>query len=71
MPQAAEATRLRDGQSRAPEYGTSAPRTEAPIVETATEARQAVTGHNVRYVLLFGTLGIAVVFAIIYAVFLA
>jgi hypothetical protein len=29
--------------------------TEKPIVRTATEAREGVTGHNVRYVLLFGT----------------
>jgi hypothetical protein len=37
--------------------------TEAPIVKTATEAREGVTGHNVRYVLLFGTLAVIVLFA--------
>jgi len=28
-----------------------------------------VTGHNVRYVLLFGTAGVIVAFALIYALF--
>jgi hypothetical protein len=36
------------------------------IVETSTEARAAVTGHNVRYVLLFGTLAVIVLFIIAY-----
>ena len=37
--------------------------TETPIVRTTTQAREGVTGHNVRYVLLFGTLGVIVIFA--------
>jgi hypothetical protein len=37
--------------------------TETPIVRTATEAREGVTGHNVRYVLLFGTAAVIVIFA--------
>jgi hypothetical protein len=36
------------------------------IVETTTEARAAVTGHNVRYVLLIGTLAVIVLFAVAY-----
>jgi hypothetical protein len=32
----------------------------AQIVETTTEARQGVTGHNVRYVLAFGIGGVVV-----------
>lgn len=36
------------------------------IVETTTEARAGVTGHNVRYVLLIGTLAVIVLFAIAY-----
>jgi hypothetical protein len=36
------------------------------IVETTTEARAAVTGHNVRYVLVIGTLAVIVLFAIAY-----
>jgi len=36
------------------------------IVEKATEARGAVTGHNVRYVLAFGLLGIVVAFRALY-----
>jgi hypothetical protein len=38
------------------------------IVESATEARAGVTGHNVRYVLLIGTLLVIVLFAIAYVV---
>ena len=36
------------------------------IVESATEARAAVTGHNVRYVLLISTLAVIVLFTVIY-----
>jgi len=38
------------------------------ISESTTEARAAVTGHNVRYVLLVGTLAVIVLFAIVYFV---
>jgi hypothetical protein len=34
-----------------------------PEVVTTTEARSGVTGHNVRYVLLFGLGGVIVAFA--------
>jgi hypothetical protein len=34
-----------------------------------TQARQGVTGHNVRYVLGFGVLAIVVVFAVIYLIY--
>ena len=34
-----------------------AARQDEPVVETTTEARAGVTGHNVRYVLLFGLVG--------------
>ena len=37
-----------------------------PVKKTATEARQGVTGHNVRYVLGFGVLAIIVAFAVVY-----
>jgi CHASE3 domain sensor protein len=36
------------------------------IVENTTEARAAVTGHNVRYVLLIGTLAVIVLLAVAY-----
>jgi hypothetical protein len=39
---------------------------EPSVVETPTRARQAVTGHNVRYVLIFGLAGVIVAFVIIY-----
>lgn len=35
------------------------------------QARQAVTGHNVRYVLLFGILGLVVAYLIVVALGLA
>jgi len=36
------------------------------IVESTTEAHAAVTGHNVRYVLLIGTLAVIVLLAVAY-----
>lgn len=39
---------------------------EARKVVSTTEARQGVTGHNVRYVLGFGLVGVIVAFTIIY-----
>jgi hypothetical protein len=39
---------------------------EAPVLNTV-EARQGVTGHNVRYVLLFGLIAVIVAFAAILA----
>jgi len=36
------------------------------IVESTTETRAAVTGHNVRYVLVVSTLAVVVLFAVVY-----
>ena len=36
------------------------------IVESTNDARAGVTGHNVRYVLLIGTLAVIVLFAVAY-----
>lgn len=36
------------------------------IVESTTEARAAVTGHNVRYLLVISTLAVVVLFAVVY-----
>jgi hypothetical protein len=45
-------------------------RPSGQTVETAVEARQGVTGHNVRYVLAFGSTGGAILaFVIIYFLF--
>jgi hypothetical protein len=35
------------------------------VIETTTEARGGVTGHNVRYVLAFGLAGVIIAFLII------
>jgi hypothetical protein len=39
---------------------------DTPVVETTTEARAGVTGHNVRYVLLFGLGGVIVAFILVF-----
>lgn len=52
-----------NARERAPEYGTT------PQTETATEARQGVTGHNVRIVLAVSLTAVVIAFALIYAFF--
>lgn len=42
-----------------------------PVREPATNARQGVTGHNVRYVLAVSTVVVIALFAIIYFIFFA
>jgi hypothetical protein len=43
------------------------PRQDASAPElNTTRARQGVTGHNVRYVLVFGLIGVVIVFALAY-----
>jgi hypothetical protein len=51
-------------RSRAPEYGPT-----QHVIETATEARQGVTGHNVSTVLVVSLVAVVVAFAVIYALF--
>lgn len=41
------------------------------IVETGTEARAGVTGHNVRMVLAASTFGVIVLFAVVFFYFFA
>ena len=55
----------RDNQ-RAPEYGST-----QQVTETATEARQGVTGHNVSTVLVVSLAAIVIAFAATYAIFVA
>ena len=47
-------------------YESNQPNTEGEIVRNTTQARQGVTGHNVRYVLAFGIIGVVIVFALGY-----
>jgi hypothetical protein len=42
---------------------------DRPVVSREVEARQGVTGHNVRYVLGWGLAGVILAFAIIYLLF--
>jgi hypothetical protein len=53
---------------KAPEY-KQAEHVTARDVIPAPEARQGVTGHNVRYVLSFGIAAVVVAFIIVYLVF--
>jgi len=39
------------------------------VVAETDEARQATTGHNVRYVLFFGLLGVVICLAVVLIVF--
>ena len=48
-------------------HSAAAPRTVVPT----QEARQGVTGHNVRYVLAFGLAAVIIAFAIVYVVYFA
>jgi hypothetical protein len=42
--------------------------TEGAEVVNTTRARQGVTGHNVRYVLTFGIVGVVILFALAYLI---
>jgi hypothetical protein len=53
-------------RNRAPEYGAT-----PHVTETVTEARQGVTGHNVRTVLAVSLAAVVIAFAAIYALFFA
>jgi hypothetical protein len=39
---------------------------ETPVVRTTTQAREGVTGHGVRYVLLIGTVAVIIAFAAVW-----
>jgi hypothetical protein len=58
-------TSARHDASRAPEYGAT------PQTDTATEARQAVTGQGNGVVLAISTGAVILAFALIYAFFFA
>jgi hypothetical protein len=51
-------------------YDRNQPGTETSKVLTKTEAREGVTGHNVRYVLGWSLGGALVILAIVYFVFI-
>ena len=53
-------------RNRAPEYGST-----PQVTETATEARQGVTGHGVSTVLVVSTVAVILGFAAVYAFFFA
>ena len=41
------------------------------IVKSATEAREGVTGHNVRYVLIVSLIGVVLAFGVLWLYFFA
>ena len=51
-------------RSRAPEYGST-----PQVTDTATEARQGVTGHNASTVLVVSLVAVIVAFGLIYGFF--
>jgi hypothetical protein len=55
--------------ARAPEYKQADREAAQTATVPAPRARQGVTGHNVRYVLGFGLVGIIVAFIIVYLIF--
>jgi hypothetical protein len=55
--------------TRAPEYKEVDRQAPQTATVPARRARQGVTGHNVRYVLGFGLLGVVVAFLIVYLIF--
>jgi hypothetical protein len=57
--------------ARAPEYKEADRHTAEGQVVPAPRARQAVTGHNVRYVLGFGLAGVVIAFVAVYLIFFA
>jgi hypothetical protein len=42
---------------------------EIPVVRTTTQAREGVTGHGVRYVLMISTAAVVVIFAALWLVY--
>ena len=70
-----QATADWNAADRAPEYppgaGEKVSTSNHPATETATEARQAVTGHNVNVVLAISLGAVIVAFALIYVAFWA
>jgi hypothetical protein len=54
---------------RAPEYREADREVAGRPVVPAPRARQGVTGHNVRYVLGFGTAAVVAAFLIVYFVY--
>jgi hypothetical protein len=55
--------------TRAPEYREADRRTRPHGALPTVRARQGVTGHNVRYVLVFGIAGAIICFWIVYFVY--
>ena len=46
--------------------GTNQSTTETPVVRTATQAREGVTGHGVRYVLMISTASVVILLALLW-----
>ena len=70
-----QATADWNAADRAPEYppgaGAKTSTSNHAATETPTEARGAVTGHNVNIVLVVSTVAVILAFAVIYAAFWA
>jgi hypothetical protein len=51
-----------------PDYGSEI-KSEDTVIEPAQNARQGVTGHNVRKILIVSVIGLVILYAIVYLVF--
>jgi hypothetical protein len=58
-------------ETQAPEYKEADRQVAGQPAVPAQRARQAVTGHNVRYVLGFGLSAIVIAFIIVYVIYFA
>jgi hypothetical protein len=57
--------------TRAPEFKDADQKSSAQSATSTVRARQAVTGHNVRYVLGFGLAAVVIAFLVVYLIFFA
>jgi hypothetical protein len=64
-----ELERLMSPDTRAPEYKEADQAVPETAMLPARRARQGVTGHNVRYMLVFGLGGVILAFLIVYPIF--
>ena len=55
--------------ARAPEYEEADRQTATRDIIPTPQARQGVTGHNVRYVLGFSMAAVVIAFVIVYAIY--
>jgi hypothetical protein len=61
--------RAESGKYQAMAHGNGGRAESETVKRSTTQARQGVTGHNVRYVLAAGVAAVVVLFAIVYIIY--